>query len=159
MLRAASLPLFLAVLATLTAAQQAAKPTAAQPGAAQPTGATANAAAPNAAAPDAATPAAAAEPAGKDPSPIAGNPKAATLDSHHKPTKAWVQWQPKATYAYEDLPDKYMGDARGKPDPSGGLWNQTGFNRCAQGEGMWHTNSSCQTAWINSIDDFVSPRC
>lgn len=27
-------------------------------------------------------------------------------------------------------------------------------NRCLQGEGSWHTNSSCQTAWLNSVDDF-----
>ena len=138
MLRLASASFFITLLATLTAAQDAAKPTAAQPNAAQPTDA---------------TPAADAEPVGQDP-PAGGNPKAKVLDSHNKPTKPWAQWQPKPTYAYEDLPDKYMGDARGKPTPEGFLWNQTGFNRCAQGDGMWNSQSLCQTAWINSLDDF-----
>lgn len=31
---------------------------------------------------------------------------------------------------------------------------QTGYNRCLQGEGAWNANASCQTAWVNSADDF-----
>lgn len=83
-----------------------------------------------------------------------GNPSAATGQTFNQPTKAWSQWQPKASYAYSALPDQYMGPDRGKPLANGWSWDQSGFNRCLQGEGAWNSNSSCQTAWINSADDW-----
>lgn len=109
----------------------------------------------------------------------AGNPAAETLQTFNKPTKSWSQWQPKPTYAYDDLPDRYMGDDRAPPADAGGFqwgdyqrkrgkWSisnadiafllsspdQYGGNRCRQGEGSWHTNSTCQTAWLNDVNDW-----
>ncbi|CAO1625170.1 unnamed protein product [Sympodiomycopsis kandeliae] len=85
---------------------------------------------------------------------IAGNPSAETGQNLNKPTKSWQQWQPKPTYAFSDLPDQYMGPARAPPTDTGFTWDQSGYNTCKQGEGQWHTNSTCQTAWLNSVDDF-----
>lgn len=48
-----------------------------------------------------------------------GNPSAATGLSFDQPTRSWSQWQPKPTYAYEDLPDQYMGEDRGAPLENG----------------------------------------
>ncbi|PWN26027.1 hypothetical protein BDZ90DRAFT_246826 [Jaminaea rosea] len=83
-----------------------------------------------------------------------GNPSAASGQSFNQPTKSWEQWQPKPTYAYSALPDRYMGDDRGKPTESGYQWDQSGYNRCLQADGSWNANATCQTAWINAVDDW-----
>ncbi|KAJ1030956.1 hypothetical protein NDA18_002181 [Ustilago nuda] len=54
------------------------------------------------------------------------DPRATTDLNLNQPTKSWTQWQPKATYAYSQLPDQYMG-----------------ANRIESGEGG-----------INSLEDF-----
>lgn len=41
-----------------------------------------------------------------------GDPEAATAQRFNQPTKSWQPWQPKPTYALEELPDRYMGDNR-----------------------------------------------
>ncbi|KAJ1603230.1 hypothetical protein NDA14_004859 [Ustilago hordei] len=70
------------------------------------------------------------------------------------PTKSWTQWQPKATYAYSQLPDQYMGANRIESGEGGvpGGEPQTGYNTCARN--TWNQDSKCQTAWINSLEDF-----
>lgn len=87
---------------------------------------------------------------------IAGNPSANTPQTFNQPTIPWSQWQPKPTYAYEGLPDQYMGPDRGAPvGGAGGFqWDQYGHNRCLQGDGAWHSNSTCQTGWINDVNDW-----
>ncbi|PWN24162.1 hypothetical protein BCV69DRAFT_244504 [Microstroma glucosiphilum] len=82
-----------------------------------------------------------------------GNPSAASGQTFNEPTSSWTQWQAKPTYAYTDLPDQYLGTT-GNPDSNGYVPPQEGYNRCLQGDGSWNSNSSCQTAWINSVDDF-----
>ncbi|UZJ54246.1 hypothetical protein CBS101457_003566 [Exobasidium rhododendri] len=77
-----------------------------------------------------------------------GDPEALTPNNKNKPTKAWTQWQPKPTYALADLPDQYMGANR---IPGGGE-PQSGWNQCVQNK--WNQKSQCQTAWINSINDW-----
>lgn len=77
-----------------------------------------------------------------------GDPEALTGKELNNPTKSWTQWQPKPTYALEKVPDQYMGANR---IPKGGE-PQTGFNQCAD-EG-WNQKSQCQTAWLNSLEDF-----
>ncbi|CAO1634481.1 unnamed protein product [Parajaminaea phylloscopi] len=83
-----------------------------------------------------------------------GNPSAATGQTFNQPTKSWQPWQPKASYAYSALPDQYMGPNRGRPLENGWSWSQSGYNRCLQGEGSWNSKANCQTAWINSAEDF-----
>lgn len=58
----------------------------------------------------------------------AGNPAAETGQTFNQPTKSWSQWQPKPTYAYSALPDRYMGDDRAPPVDEGGYqWDQSGY--------------------------------
>jgi streptomycin 6-kinase len=38
-----------------------------------------------------------------------GDPEAATAILRGRPTKSWQPWQPKPTYALNELPDYYMG--------------------------------------------------
>lgn len=77
-----------------------------------------------------------------------GDPEALSGTMLNNPTKSWMQWQPKPTYAIDDLPDQYMGANRipGYSEP------QTGFNNCAD-EG-WNQKSQCQTAWLNDVNDW-----
>ena len=77
-----------------------------------------------------------------------GDPEALVSGDFNKPTQSWQQWQPKPTYALEDLPDQFMGANR---IPGGGE-PQSGWNRCA--ENAWNQKSLCQTAWINDINDW-----
>lgn len=88
-----------------------------------------------------------------------GNPSAATGQTFNQPTKSWEQWQPKPTYAYSALPDQYMGPDRGKPTENGYQWDQSGYNRCLQADGSWNANATCQTAWINAVDDWCICEC
>lgn len=79
----------------------------------------------------------------------------ATTDlNRNQPTKSWTQWQPKATYALSELPDQYMGSNRIASGEGGipGGEPQSGYNTCARN--TWNQDSRCQTAWINSLDDF-----
>ncbi len=77
-----------------------------------------------------------------------GNPAAATVQSKNQPTKSWQPWQPKPSYPVSQLPDQYMGASRAGP----GSDSQSGFNQCL--DGQWSQQSKCQTAWLNSLDDF-----
>ncbi|KDN44501.1 hypothetical protein K437DRAFT_137144 [Tilletiaria anomala UBC 951] len=69
----------------------------------------------------------------------------------NRPTQPWTQWQPKPSYPVTALPDQYMGQDRlgtsNSPD-------QTGFNTCTNGTNAWNQQSKCQTAWVNSLEDF-----
>ncbi|KAJ1030358.1 hypothetical protein NDA16_001267 [Ustilago loliicola] len=82
------------------------------------------------------------------------DPRATTDLNRNQPTKSWTQWQPKATYAYSELPDQYMGANRIESGEGGtpGGEPQSGYNTCARD--TWNQDSKCQTAWINSLDDF-----
>ncbi|SJX60347.1 uncharacterized protein SRS1_11661 [Sporisorium reilianum f. sp. reilianum] len=82
------------------------------------------------------------------------DPRATTDLNRNQPTKSWTQWQPKATYAYSQLPDQYMGANRIESGEGGtpGGEPQSGYNTCARN--TWNQDSRCQTAWINSLDDF-----
>lgn len=81
-----------------------------------------------------------------------GDPEALTGSNFNKPTQSFTPFQgPKPTYAIDDLPDQYFGpDGGGNPDSQ----DQFGFNRCARN--AWNQESKCQTAWVNSLEDFVS---
>ncbi|KAN0066101.1 hypothetical protein ACQY0O_000195 [Thecaphora frezii] len=83
-----------------------------------------------------------------------GDPEALTDLNLNRPTKSWTQWQPKATYALNELPDQYMGSNRIEKGEGGqpGGEPQSGYNTCANN--TWNQDSRCQTAWINSLDDF-----
>ncbi len=82
------------------------------------------------------------------------DPRATTDLNRNQPTKSWTQWQPKATYALNELPDQYMGSNRIESGEGGqpGGEPQSGYNTCARN--TWNQDSRCQTAWINSLDDF-----
>lgn len=82
------------------------------------------------------------------------DPRATTDLNRNQPTKSWTQWQPKATYAYSQLPDQYMGANRIESGEGGipGGEPQSGYNTCARN--TWNQDSKCQTAWINSLEDF-----
>ncbi|PWZ02722.1 hypothetical protein BCV70DRAFT_196970 [Testicularia cyperi] len=83
-----------------------------------------------------------------------GDPEATADLNLNRPTKSWTQWQPKATYAFNELPDQYMGANR-IPTGEGGTPGgepQFGYNTCARN--AWNQDSRCQTAWINSLEDF-----
>ncbi|SPC65363.1 uncharacterized protein UHOD_00478 [Ustilago sp. UG-2017b] len=82
------------------------------------------------------------------------DPRATTDLNLNQPTKSWTQWQPKATYAYSQLPDQYMGANRIESGEGGvpGGEPQTGYNTCARN--TWNQDAKCQTAWINSLEDF-----
>ena len=59
-----------------------------------------------------------------------GDPEALSDLNYNRPTKTWSQWQPKATYAIDELPDQYMGSNR-IPEGFGGTPGgepQTGYN-------------------------------
>ncbi len=75
-----------------------------------------------------------------------GDPAARTGYSSARPTPSWSQWQPKPSIALSSLPYQYMGSNRVPNGPP-----QTGFNQCSEG---WNQQSKCQTAWLNSADDF-----
>lgn len=82
------------------------------------------------------------------------DPRATTDLNRNQPTKSWTQWQPKATYPFSELPDQYMGSNR-IPSGEGGVPGgepQSGYNTCARN--TWNQDSRCQTAWINSLEDF-----
>ncbi|KAJ1031778.1 hypothetical protein NDA13_002167 [Ustilago tritici] len=82
------------------------------------------------------------------------DPRATTDLNLNQPTKSWTQWQPKAAYAYSQLPDQYMGANRIESGEGGvpGGEPQSGYNTCACN--TWKQDSKCQTAWINSLEDF-----
>ncbi|SPO19971.1 uncharacterized protein UTRI_00361_B [Ustilago trichophora] len=82
------------------------------------------------------------------------DPRATTDLNRNQPTKSWTQWQPKATYAFSQLPDQYMGANRIESGEGGtpGGEPQSGYNTCARN--TWNQDSKCQTAWINSLEDF-----
>jgi hypothetical protein len=77
-----------------------------------------------------------------------GDPEALVAGTKNNPTQSWSQWQPKPTYALEDLPQQYMGANR---IPGGGE-PQSGWNQCAQNK--WNQKSLCQTAFINDLNDW-----
>ncbi|KAJ9476867.1 Macrophage activating glycoprotein [Pseudozyma hubeiensis] len=82
------------------------------------------------------------------------DPRATTDLNRNQPTKTWSQWQPKATYALSELPDQYMGSNR-IPSGEGGTPGgepQSGYNTCARN--TWNQDSRCQTAYLNSLEDF-----
>ncbi|PWN88535.1 hypothetical protein FA10DRAFT_268718 [Acaromyces ingoldii] len=78
-----------------------------------------------------------------------GDPEALVPQNAGKPTKSWTQWTPKPTYALEDLPDQYMGGSNRVPNQTE---TQSGWNRCARNK--WNQQSKCQTAWLNSLEDW-----
>ena len=101
----------------------------------------------------AAAPAATTTPTGGLTAPTTGGDAIAlTGRPANRPTQSWSQWQPKPSYAVSALPDQYMGENRAGPNSE----DQTGFNTCA--DGTWNQQSKCQTAWVNSLEDFVSSR-
>lgn len=77
-----------------------------------------------------------------------GNPEALVAGTKNNPTSSWQQWQPKPTYALDDLPQQYMGANR---IPGGGE-AQSGWNQCAKDS--WNQKSLCQTAYINDLQDW-----
>lgn len=77
-----------------------------------------------------------------------GDPEALVAGTINNPTSSWQQWQPKPTYALEDLPQQYMGANR---IPGGGE-AQSGWNQCAND--TWNQKSLCQTAYINDLQDW-----
>ncbi|PWN48520.1 hypothetical protein IE53DRAFT_389271 [Violaceomyces palustris] len=83
-----------------------------------------------------------------------GDPEALTDLNRNQPTKSWTQWQPKATYPIEQIPDQYMGSNRIESGEGGqpGGEPQSGYNTCASN--AWNQQSKCQTAWVNSLEDF-----
>jgi hypothetical protein len=80
-----------------------------------------------------------------------GDAAALVAGTKDNPTSSWQQWQPKPTYALEDLPQQYMGANRIPSLPNGGE-DQSGWNQCAQN--AWNQKSQCQTAHINDLQDW-----